>query len=444
MLTLLANLMPRPTSRTCVQKDQPSQSGRNAPSAAARNWSIPWWFLLAIAAGIALRAYFVVCTSGTYDVNIWKLHATGVNHYGLMAYYRVNPEMNHPPVISIFFANLLRFCTATKIPFHMLERAPFALLDLGTTLLLLVALRPSPHRFLIAACYFLHPLAIIYSSYHGNTDSAMAFFLVLCCLLLVRCQPRVAAVVLGLSLWVKLPAILALPALCLVLPGWRMRFIFAALVIAIGFSTYVPALVLDPEVIAKNIFGYKGGYVQTTAEIPAWGVARIALTYSDSLPHYWREICDLQMNIWITYNFWFYIPPILLVSFLRRKHDSFLELAYTLTAVYSILYGFSNYWAFQYFAWALPFWILGRMMFAIPASVLASSYIYGLYWYLCGDPGLTGYWDFAGHAYWPWYIILLRNLTVLFFFVAAWVYVISSLANSVRHWELAEPSKVSR
>ena len=68
------------------------------------------------------------------------------------------------------------FAAETGIPFRVLLRAPFAALDLATAGLLLVAFAGSPWRLAIFAGYWLHPLAILFSAYHGNTDTSVAFF----------------------------------------------------------------------------------------------------------------------------------------------------------------------------------------------------------------------------------------------------------------------------
>src|SRR6476620_6079104 len=140
------------------------------------------WFWVIIALGAALRFYLVVFTDGTQDVEIWERHARDVRDQGLIGYYHVDPSANHPPFISEVESLLLRAGEAAGIPFRILLRAPFALLDAGTTFLLLLG--PCRWRFVVAAAYWLNPLSIIFSAYHGNTDSAVAFFLALCVWLL--------------------------------------------------------------------------------------------------------------------------------------------------------------------------------------------------------------------------------------------------------------------
>ena len=162
----------------------PMQPGAAETTASHPKW-VGWllrpgvWFWCAMALGAVIRLYFFFFTQGTTDVTLWQQHAGGVRDLGLIGYYHSNALMNHPPFIGVAESLLLRASDATGIPFRILLRAPFALIDAGTTLLLLCLLRQSPWRFAAAAGYWLNPLAMIFSAYHGNTDSAVAFFLLL-------------------------------------------------------------------------------------------------------------------------------------------------------------------------------------------------------------------------------------------------------------------------
>src|SRR5260221_14294724 len=176
------------------------------------------WFWVVIALGLAVRFYLVIFTEGTQDVAIWERHARDVCDRGLIAYYHGDPSANHPPFITEVESLLLRVSDTAGIPYRILLRAPFALLDLGTTFLLLLLFGECRWRFVVAAAYWLNPLSIIFSAYHGNTDSAVAFVLVLCVWLLSMDKLLAAAVALGVSLWIKLPTVLAIPALVLFIP----------------------------------------------------------------------------------------------------------------------------------------------------------------------------------------------------------------------------------
>src|SRR5207244_6112267 len=134
-------------------------------------------------------------------------------------------------------------------PFRIFLRAPFAFLDASTTFLLLLLLGGCRWRFVAAAAYLYNPLSIIFSAYHGNTDSAVAFFLLLCVWLLSKDKLLAAAIALGVSLWIKLPTVLAIPALFFFISNWRRRFLFLAVAAVAVLATYVPSLIDAPAMV---------------------------------------------------------------------------------------------------------------------------------------------------------------------------------------------------
>jgi len=307
----------------------------------------PWqhpgpWFWLAVLLGAAIRVYLVACTEGTSDVGLWRRHAVGVHYDGLIAYYHANAEMNHPPAIGVALSWLWRCAETLGISFPLLLRAPFALLDAGTALLLLATLRNSSYRFAIAAAYWLHPLAMIYSAYHGNTDSSLAFFLMLGVYFLSKQKTCSAALVLGASLSIKLPTLLALPAFVLFLPQWRARMQFLGVAGAVALAGYLPALLADPAVVLGNVFGYRGQLIQTTGGSPIWGTRIFSGYLMDSVSPATQNALRPFFAFHLMHNKWFCVLPILLFSWLRRDERSATGLAQTLVGVFAILYGFSN------------------------------------------------------------------------------------------------------
>jgi hypothetical protein len=122
----------------------------------------------------------------------------------------------------------------------------------------------------------------------------------------------------------------------------------------------------------------------------------------------------------------------ILLAWLRRNRASPQEVCATIGISYAILFGFSDYWAFQYFAWALPFWFFLRAWFCIPALLLTSAYLYSLHWFFCDSPWLLGKWDFLGHPALPLPILIIRDLAVAFFFICAWVFLIGAFRSEPR------------
>ena len=121
----------------------------------------PVWFWVAITIGIAIRIYLVGFTEGTYDVNIWEQHARGVSELGLVSYYHSNPKANHPPFILEVESLLWRGAQASGVPFRIFLRAPFAIVDAVSAILLFNLLGPHRSRFAFVPMYWLAPLPLI-------------------------------------------------------------------------------------------------------------------------------------------------------------------------------------------------------------------------------------------------------------------------------------------
>jgi len=371
------------------------------------------WLWLALALGAALRVYLLVCTEGTFDVAIKLHHGTQIGRLGLLEYYRQAPVFNHPPLMGEWFAALVRLAAATDLPFRLLLRAPFALLDLGSAWLLLRLLRDCSYRYAVFAAYWLHPLAAIYSAYHGNTDSAVAFFALLSVWLASGAgggRPAAAGAALGVGLWIKLPVIVAAPALWLAFPTWRERWRFAAAAAGIGLAGYLPLAALEPQLLFERIIAYPGSGVETPRGISIWGIAPVLGLAGTKAAQLLAEFNTLVC--WV---------PILAFAWLRRGRREPRELGASVCGSFLILYGLTSFWAWQYLAWSIPFWFFLGWRFAALATLLLGGYVYGAYALFTGSPWLLGRWDFVRHAPWPMHLDVLRGASVVLCLVSAGV-----------------------
>jgi hypothetical protein len=376
----------------------------------------PFW--AAIFIGGALRIYCVIFTTGTSDMEDWEDHAQQVVNRGLIGYYHANSFANHPPFISTVAGLILQISALTHIPFRILFRAPFVILDAGNALLLFLLLPESRWRLFATACYWVSPAAIIISAYHGNTDTAMSFFVLFAVWLATRERVLGSGLAFGASFWIKLPTILALPALLIVFRRWRLRMLFLSAALVTAAITYLPALFQDYKIVLTNVFGYRGLILQTATGIPLWGPS--VLLFSTVAPiQAWPETY-LRPVLFVLQRSWgIAIVAMILLAWLRRKSASAPEICATIGMSYAVLFGFSDYWAFQYFGWALPFWFFLRCWFSVSAVFLTSIYLYSLHWLFSGSPWLLGRWDFVGHPDLPVPILVIRDVTVTFFFLSA-------------------------
>jgi glycosyl transferase family 87 len=380
-------------------------------------------FWAALFIGAVLRFYCLIFTNGTSDMEDWEDHATQVRDRGLIGYYHANEYANHPPFMSEAGALILRTSAAIHIPFRILFRALFALVDAGNAWLLFVLLPRNRSRFVATACYWLCPAAIIISSYHGNTDTAVAFFLLLSIWLAAKKQTAASGAAFGAGLWIKLPGVLSLPALLTFFRSWRPRGLFLLAAAGAALLTYLPAFILDYKIVWTNVFGYRGLILQTASGVPLWGPS--VLLFSTVAPIQSWPDKYLRAALFILEQSWsIAIVAMFVLSWLRRHCNSPTEVCATIAMAYVALLGFSDYWAFQYFAWSLPFWFFLPRRFSIPAVSLTSAYVYSLHWLFTGNGWLLGKWDFLGHPNLPLIVLTLRDVTVLFFFVSACLFLI--------------------
>ncbi len=401
----------------------------------------PVWFWAVLLLGLAVRLYLAGFTEGTTDVRIWQDHASGIRADGLLGYYHKNEFMNHPPFMSLVVTALAWFAGVSGLSFGLLLRLPTVLADTGSLALLLRLLPATRYRMAAGSVYWLNPLTLIYSGYHGNTDSLLAFVLLLVFFFLSRGQHTTAALALGVSFWVKLPGLLLVPAFVFFLPNWRQRLRFSALAAAVGIATYLPFLVADPAVVWKNVFGYRGQVFQTPAGQPIWGMwiflahllNHLSVQHAKAVLHY--------MLFYVNHDAFVVLGLILIWSWLRRADRTISQLALTSSGAFAFLYAFSSHWTWQYFAWSVPFWFLAGPWLGAVATLFAGSYIYGLYAYLCDNPWLLGHWDFLGHGHWPRYLELLRDAAWLFFIAGSCLLLgRAALAQATTLWERLHPT----
>lgn len=404
------------------------------------------WFWLLIAAGTAIRIFLLAFNEGTYDVPIWESHARGVYERGLVGEYRASPGLNHPPLACWTITGLWMLAERTGIPFRILLRTPTAALDLGTAFLLGRLLRDSRYRWLAAGLYVIHPLAAIMSAYHGNTDSIIAFFVAAASVAASEGRPVWTGIALGVGIWIKLPATLAVPALGFSFPRWRDRFLCAATAVGTGLLTYLPTLAVDAPILWQRVFLYPGELIQTPAGIRVWGFQNFWIL-AFYLPDAWQPAAVWAIWGWIAHNTLVFSVPLVVLAWLRRRERTAIGLGATVAACYSVMYGFSSRWSFQYLAWSLPFWFTAGPRFLAGASLIVGGYIWALYAFLCGGWLLTGPWDFAGHPEWPLYLRALRNASVLFFAGAACLFLARGVRGEWRCWRAQRagpPAEASR
>jgi len=372
------------------------------------------WLWLVLAAGAAVRAYLVVATDGTHDVAIWQTHAGWTHQYGLVGYYERSEVFNHPPLVAKALSQVWLWAKAADVPFRIPQRAIFTAFDAGNAWLLFRLFAGSPWRHAVLASYWVNPLAILLSSYHGNTDPAVAFAMLLAVHAATggwvsgpTARAAAAGAALGFGLWIKLPVILAAPALFFAMGDLRRRAVFALAIFAAALPAYLPTLVAAPALLFERVIAYPGLTLRTAGGDPVWGIWFV-------LPGAAQAAVSGLVAFHQTWNTWIVLVPIALLAWLRRDATDARGLGRTLCFSLLFFYGFSLNWAYQYLAWSIPFWWFVGPWFVAAATLALAGFVYPLYAFLCDSWGLAGPWAYWRAPSWPAPITGLRDAALLF------------------------------
>lgn len=377
-------------------------------------------FLGAVLAAIGIRAFLVLATPGTYDLRIWEIHAEALHDIGLLTYYRVSlgsvEPFNHPPAIAKLVEAIWEASRALGLDFGIAFRLVFACFDLGTAWVLSRLLARHPRRFLLVGLYLINPIVFLFSAYHGNTDAALPFFALLSLLLVTRERYALAGISAGAGISVKWIILLVFPPLLLALPTQRDRLRFLGAVAATFVAAFGWHLAMDPLAVVNGVFAYGGQVIQTTAGIPVWGwrilVAHV-LDVSDP-----ERTWDVTQAI-LHHNGGVLLWPLVAYYALRARARAPLETATTMAGGWVIFHAFTNYWSFQYLAWAAPLLVFLELPTFVALSLAASLYVGALYVDVTGSLLLLGPWDFVGHPFPAVHVLLLRDLAIVTFVFCA-------------------------
>lgn len=369
----------------------------------------PLWFKVAVLAALMVRLYLVFQTNGTYDIEIWQRHAEQLSRIGLIEYYKVSlPEkimrFNHPPFAGLAVTFILSICQAIAIPFKVLFRLPFALLDFLAAAYLLQIFASHKNRYVYTAFYLLNPITFILSSYHGNTDAALGLIILMSIFYLSRGNFLAAGLIFGFGAWIKWIIVMMAPALFFAIPDMRRRFEFLAAAGAMFVAGYMWVLLAAPEVLLKSIFQYGGLMIKNQSGF-IWGMR---IFYDGR----WLDWC-------IDHNRQIIICLVVAYAWLCRQHRSAADMGRTVGGSFCIFYALTNFWAFQYLAWSAPFLVFLGLPVAALLSFAAGGYIYFLYSAVCRSYLLQGVWDLAGTPIFPPHVLFFRNAAMIAFMICA-------------------------
>lgn len=237
---------------------------RQARLAVAALWGI---VLLAILVRLALAAVSI----GTNDALTFTEFGKEVRMAGVVETYRLDPYYNHPPLVGLWAAIVLRLLRAPEVPlqlafspgvthaFSFVFKLPIIAADALAAWLLFQRWKPrlgDVRAMAVAVCFAWAPGSILIGAFHCNTDPAYAALCLAAVFLLEEKRALFwGGLALGAAVNVKIIPLLLVPPLLLSCSTRHeaRAFVLGLTVAAIPF---LPAFCRDFSSFQQNVLAY--------------------------------------------------------------------------------------------------------------------------------------------------------------------------------------------
>jgi Glycosyltransferase family 87/Tetratricopeptide repeat len=380
------------------------------PEALPRGWKAA--IVAAATVAFIFKIFLALTTYGTNDVYAWERFARWSALFGSRL-YTIDAAFNHPPSMIHVLAAMMWLAKTTGIAFPFWLRLPAILTDTAS---LWVVSRIFADRLseptvrwglLLLA---LSPALILVSGFHGNTDPAVMFFVLLSVWLTQREGERdwQSGAAFGAAMCIKILPLIVLPALFFCRPELRRKAIFliaAAVVMIVCWSPYV---FRDPAGIVHQVLGYQSIYGH-------WGLSWLVCQFP------WFR--DSWHDAFQRYGSFVVLAVITLSAFVvnrsRTPASVYTQVGAALFFFLAVCSGFGV----QYLAWLVP-WTVGISI--VPAAfftIAGGAFLFLVYnwwaggfpWYLA-DSNYVG--DFTPHLN---YFLTLCWISVIVLALAVWI-----------------------
>jgi len=248
--------------------------------------------LLAVCAlGVLARLVVIAISSGSNDMQTWAEFANYINTNGLWSTYRDIWYFNHPPLMGLLGAGLMKLSVALHVPFRIFWKLPPLVADLWALGLLWGCFKPRGKLWAAGAMalFSINPVSIAVTAFHGNTDSICAVLCLYAALLHRRDLPLLAGLALAGAVNVKVFPLVLAPGFLLLCrtPRAALRLLLG---LGLGCLPLVVACVYVPQQFYTNTLHYN-------SQLDRWGLNAWALDAQVQYPRFFRLITEKYRNI---------------------------------------------------------------------------------------------------------------------------------------------------
>lgn len=368
------------------------------------------WIVASVAAAaLIVKLLLALETYGTNDVYFYDQFSEWSRYVGVEL-YRIDPLFNHPPSMIHLLHALSWLSSLTALPFAFWIRVPAILADAGNLLLvwkLLGERVTEGSTFWALVLLAAAPPLILVSGFHGNTDSAVIFFLLLSIYLVqVKSSSWAAGAAYGLAHCIKIFPLIAAPVILFNLEGKARRLKFCAATGVVVLAAWSPYFFQDPKAVFENVLGYRSSY-------GLWGLSFLLDSATGMAPRLQGLNAAFER-----YGAYLSLALVTWVSWRMHRRSPKPALFAQAGLVFFLFLSVSSGFGVQYLAWLAP-WAAGLGW--LPAATLyASSGVFlflvyhmwsqGFPWYLADSFAVgdwRGYFDHVQLICWISLLVVL-------------------------------------
>lgn len=317
-------------------------------------------------AGILVRLVVIAISNGSNDMRTWTSFAAHINAQGLWQTYRDIHYFNHPPLMGLLAAWLMKLSIWLHVPFPFFWKLPPLVADLCALRLLWGYFRPQSKLCAAAsvALFSINPISITITAFHGNTDSICAVLCLYAAILHRRELPLFAGLALAAAINVKVFPLVMLPGFLLLYrnPWAAIRFLMG---IGFGCLPLVVGCLVVPE--------FYGNTIRYNSQIDRWGLNAWALYAERVYPYFFSLITEKYRE-----NGRFIILGVITIFALLGRSvrwDALRLGAISLSVLLFLAPGFGV----QYMVWPVPLLAAVSLQYSVKWAIFGGSFTVLIY-----------------------------------------------------------------
>jgi len=354
--------------------------------------------------GMLVRAFIAYHFYGTGDVQDFEkimIHTVADKNFYAAGLY------NYPPLMPWLW-DLLWMINPWEVKPIFLIKTFTSFSDLFTALLIFYVCRKkmnltSDRALLHTSLFFLNPISIMITSYHGQIDSFCILFLMLAWVFFVFTKGTgctlYSALALSISIAFKHVTILLMPVFLIFLKDLKKRVVFLV------FSCLPPTLMLlpyfleSPEVVIERLIGRHSAIMN-------WGYTQLVKMILSFIGR--GDLIEVTRAFFGSVGQYILLVVLLLEwLFVIKKVDVLKAILIVFLTFYSVTAGFG----WQYLAWILPFWAVRPSRLFILFTSIGTLYLFMAYLHYYSAFDLLYPYHFVAQFFWMFVVfITLRTL----------------------------------